>query len=157
MDYRLYRLEDFAALYAVEEVCFQPPFRFSRRYMYNLVVSPWSVTWIAEEETRIAGFAVAEISCGATDPAAYVVTLEVLPEFRRQGAARVLMARIEASAAAAGAGSMWLHVDPANTGAVRLYRSLGFAPRGEEPDFYAVGHHALLFAKSLTPQGLPRE
>ena len=40
MLYRLYQPGDFAALYAVEELCFEPPFRFSRAYMRQLIAKP---------------------------------------------------------------------------------------------------------------------
>ncbi len=50
MLYRLYQPGDFPALYAVEELCFEPPFRFSRTYMRQLIESPNAATWIAEEE-----------------------------------------------------------------------------------------------------------
>jgi hypothetical protein len=36
MLYRRYLPEDFNALYAIEEACFQQPFRFGRRYMRQL-------------------------------------------------------------------------------------------------------------------------
>jgi len=49
MLYRLYQPADFAQLYAVEEICFQPPFRFSRALMRKLIANSSSATWIAEE------------------------------------------------------------------------------------------------------------
>ena len=48
MHYRLYRPADFPQLYAIELACFQPPIRFSRRYMQRLIANPDSATWIAE-------------------------------------------------------------------------------------------------------------
>ena len=39
MIYRLYQPDDFAQLYAVEKTPFQPPIRFSRSYMRQLIVS----------------------------------------------------------------------------------------------------------------------
>jgi hypothetical protein len=48
MHYRLYQPADFAALYAVEELCFEAPFRFSRALMRKLIANPNSATWIAE-------------------------------------------------------------------------------------------------------------
>ncbi len=59
MVYRLYRGEDFLQLYAIELECFKPPFRFARGYMRQLVESRDSATWIAEEQGRMTGFAIA--------------------------------------------------------------------------------------------------
>ena len=58
MNYRLFHPDDFAQMYAVEEICFQPPVRFPRRYMRRLVDNPDSITWVAEEQGRIAGFSI---------------------------------------------------------------------------------------------------
>ena len=60
MDYRLYVPEDFVSLYSIEEVCFQPPHRFSRAYMRQLIRQPNAATWIAEEDGRIHGFGLVE-------------------------------------------------------------------------------------------------
>ena len=37
MTYRLYQRDDFDDIYAIEELCFQPPQRFSRRYLPQLI------------------------------------------------------------------------------------------------------------------------
>ena len=49
MFFRLYKSGDFAQLYAIEELCFQPPFRFSAPICIKLVQSEASATWIAEQ------------------------------------------------------------------------------------------------------------
>jgi hypothetical protein len=56
MLYRLYTPRDFPQLYAIEEVCFQPPFRFGRKYMRQLVNRLCTATWIAELDGLMAGF-----------------------------------------------------------------------------------------------------
>ena len=48
MHYRLYLPADFPQLYAIEQLCFQPPIRFPRPYMRQLIANPDSATWIAE-------------------------------------------------------------------------------------------------------------
>ena len=60
MIYRLYIPEDFDRLYALEEACFDPPGRFSRRYMRLLVQRAHAATWIAEEAGQLAGFAIVD-------------------------------------------------------------------------------------------------
>jgi ribosomal protein S18 acetylase RimI-like enzyme len=149
--YRPYQPADFAALYAVEEICFQPPFRFSRAYMRQLIRSPHSATWIAEESDQLAGFAIIEWSTETDLPVAYIQTIEVAPRFRRHGIAGELLRRIEASAIAAGAGNIWLHVDAENSAAIHLYESHGYAGQGREEHYYARHRPALIYAKSLGP------
>ena len=151
MIYRLYKPDDFAALYAIEEVCFHPPFRVPTVYMRKLVTARDAATWIAEEKGVMAGFAIVawtEHDAGIT---AYIETIEVLPEFRSRGIGAVLLQHVEASARTAEAGSIWLHVDISNAPAIRLYERHGFSPRGSEDHFYAPGRGAHIYAKELAP------
>jgi ribosomal protein S18 acetylase RimI-like enzyme len=147
--YRLYNPQDFAALYAIEELCFQPQFRFSRKYMQQIVSHSNSVTWIAEEDGRMAGFAIAELARGAVETIGYIQTIEVAPDRRKQGIARELLRRIEDSARAAAARAMWLHVHAENAPAIHLYESNGYLREGREEDYYAPGHAALIYGKPL--------
>jgi ribosomal protein S18 acetylase RimI-like enzyme len=153
MLYRAYRPEDpedFAALYAIEEACFQPPLRFSRAYMRHLVRSSDAATWIAEEDPgQMAGFAVVEWSGEARARVAYIQTIEVAPEKRRLGVGAELMRRVEQSAQSAGAAAIWLHVDAENASAIRLYEAHGYKRKGREANFYPRGRAALVYAKPL--------
>jgi ribosomal protein S18 acetylase RimI-like enzyme len=147
--YRLYKPEDFAQLYAIEEVCFQPPFRFGRRYMRQLVGNSNSATWIAEEGERMCGFAIVEWTHDPVGVIAYIQTLEVTPDWRGQGVGGELLRCIEGSARDAGAQAIRLHVDAENGEAVRLYEARGYLCEGREEDYYAPGRGALIFEKSL--------
>ncbi len=150
MLYRLYTPEDFADLYAIEEACFEPPQRFGRRYMRQLVVSPNTATWIAEEEDgRMAGFAVVEWTQQTGGMIAYIQTIEVAAARRGRGVGGELLRRIEASAFVADALAIWLHVDAGNAGAIRIYEAAGYLCRGRKENYYARGRAALIYAKRL--------
>jgi ribosomal-protein-alanine N-acetyltransferase len=157
MLYRPYQPADFAQIYAVEEICFEAPLRFSRAYMRSLVLSPDSAAWVAEASGdaegsgELTGFAIVEWEAEPqTGPrAAYIATVEVLPGFRGRGIAAELLCRIEESARAAGAGSIWLHVDAENSAAIRLYERQGYARQGREEHYYARRRAALVYAKPL--------
>lgn len=151
MLYRLYRPEDFPQLYAIEQACFEPPFRFPRRYMRQLVTSPDSATWIAEEDQQMTGFAVVIWTRELDQTIAYIQTVEVALAQRNRGIATELLHRIEASANAAGANVLWLHVAEENAAAIRLYQAHGYLPQGTEENYYAPGLRALIFAKLLDP------
>jgi ribosomal protein S18 acetylase RimI-like enzyme len=147
--YRLYREEDFAPLYAIEEACFQPPLRFGRGYMRQVVASDSAATWIAEEEGHMAGFAILEWAESASGTAAYIQTLEVAPDRRRKGIAAELLRRLEGSARAVSAHVIWLHVDAENAAAIRLYEAHGYVRQGREEHYYARRRAALVYAKPL--------
>jgi ribosomal protein S18 acetylase RimI-like enzyme len=149
MNYRPYSAEDFDRLYALEEVCFEPPFRFSRRTMRALIQRPHAATWIAEENGQMAGFAIVEWTERKTGVTAYIQTIEVAPEARRRGVGRELMGRIESSANLAGAASIWLHVEAENAGAIRLYEAQGYCCQGRQERFYPLGEAALIYVKRL--------
>jgi len=149
VNYRLYAPNDFAALYAIEEACFEPPFRFGRSFMRELVDRSDGATWIAEENGRMAGFAIAGWSQEEEGMTAYIQTIEVVPEWRGGGVGSGLMRQIEDSARAAGAETIWLHVDTENDVAIRLYEGHGYLHEGRDEDFYARGRAALVFAKEL--------
>ena len=149
MLFRTYKLEDFVALYAIEERCFQAPLSFSRRTMRQLVNSPHAATWIAEDDERMAGFSIVQWAEEAGRVIAYIQTIEVAPEQLRQGIGNELLRRIEASARAAGAQTIWLHVDAANAGAIGLYEANGYRSEGREENYYARDRAALIYAKPL--------
>jgi ribosomal-protein-alanine N-acetyltransferase len=149
VNYRLYNTQDFEELYAIEEVCFEAPQRFGRKYMRQLVESPESATWIAEHDGTMAGFAIADWAEETGENVAYIQTIEVLPDERGHGVGGELLERIETSAKAANAGLIWLHVEEGNAGAIRLYEAHGYLCEGREEEYYGAGRAAVIYAKRL--------
>lgn len=149
MHYRLYTPQDFDLLYAIEEACFQTRFRFSRKYMRQIISRANSVTWIAEEDGEMAGFAIVEWTQGPGGVIGYIQTIEVAPARRNRGVGRELLRRIEDSARAASADAIWLHVHAENDPAIRLYETNGYVREGKEEDYYAAGQAALIYGKRL--------
>lgn len=149
MRYRPYASRDFEALYAIEEICFQPPLRFPRLYMQRLLGSAHSATWIAEDDAGMAGFAIVEWGLEREAVLAYIQTIEVIPQQRGAGVGSELLRRVEDSAGGAGAVAIWLHVDAQNGPGLRLYAARGYLQAGHEEDYYAPGQHALILLKHL--------
>lgn len=150
MEYRLYQLDDFPQLYALEELCFQPPDRFSRRYLRSLVSRANAATWIAEEDGCLTGFAIVVWAQRKSEITAYIQTIEVAPETRRGGVGRELLRRLEASVQTAGAALIWLHVEATNAAALHLYEAQGYRCQGRRENYYPEGRAALIFAKPLS-------
>lgn len=149
MQFRQYEPGDFAALYAIEEACFAPPLRFSRRYLGYLVDASDAATWVAQCDDRLAGFAVMEWAGQDEGFLAYLQTLEVAPAFQRRGVGRELLRLSEESARQAGALQIWLHVDEQNEAAVGLYESNGYLREGRKENYYPQGRAALILCKRL--------
>lgn len=150
MIYRLYQAQDFEQLYAIELQCFQPPLRFGRRYMRQLVESPATVTWLAEEAGCLAGFAILERSKVDGEIVGYVQTLEVSHDHRRRGVGLHLLLNLERSARESGAAAVWLHVDEKNAPALELYRSQGYERQARHEHYYGQGQAAEVYRKKLT-------
>ena len=123
--------------------------RFGCGYIRQLVTSENAATWVAEQDGRMAGFAIVEWAEDAGGITAYIQTIEVAAEKRSRGVGSELLRHAEASARAAGAGVVWLHVDAENTDAIRLYEAHGYAREGREENYYPRRRPALIYAKTL--------
>jgi ribosomal-protein-alanine N-acetyltransferase len=150
VNFRLFQPGDFAQLYAIEEACFEPPLRFPRAYMRQLVISQRAATWVAEENGVMAGFAIVKLLEETAGQVAYIETIEVSASQRKQGVGGELLRRVEDTARAFGSTGIWLHVDVENAPAIRLYEAHGYIQQGREDHYYAHRHAALVYAKRLS-------
>jgi ribosomal protein S18 acetylase RimI-like enzyme len=149
MPCRPYIAADFQALYALEQLCFAPEFRFSRRYMRSLTVAHNAAVWVAEQGTKLTGFGIVSWARHSGLIVAYIETLEVAPTERGRGLGQTLLERLENSARLAGTAVAGLHVDAENLAAIRLYERAGFLCQGQKKNFYPQGRAALIYRKDL--------
>ena len=102
---------------------------------------------VAEAENKIIGY------CGVFVPApgveADILTVAVLPEYRRQGIAREFMRQIEEWAKERGASAMMLEVEQTNQSAIELYKSLGYMKISVRMDYYGPGKDAFVMRKDF--------
>ena len=124
--------------------------------------SPWSTSQFKEEfagipRTRYMSVAEADNKiigyCGVFLPApgieADILTVAVLPEFRRQGIAKEFMRQIEAWSLENGASAMMLEVEQSNESAIELYKSLGYMKISVRMDYYGPGKDAFVMRKDF--------
>ena len=125
--------------------------------------SPWSTSQFKEEFAGIPNtryMSVAESGnkivgyCGVFLPApgveADILTVAVLPDFRRQGIAREFMRQIETWSQERGASAMMLEVEQSNIAAIELYQSLGYMKISVRMDYYGPGQDAFVMRKEFT-------
>jgi ribosomal-protein-alanine N-acetyltransferase len=89
---------------------------------------------------------------------AHILNLCVSETYRRNGMGKRLLATLMERAAAAGMTDAFLEVRPSNTGAIRLYLSLGFEQVGTRRGYYqAVGgrEDAAVLKRVLRAPGVP--
>jgi ribosomal-protein-alanine N-acetyltransferase len=133
---RRYRPEDLPLMHAVEELCFAPPLTFSCEQLRELATGESSFTSIAEDEGKLAGFAIAQLMKEPALCYGYLQTIDVAPEHRGRGIASKLLRHVEENIAAAGGRVMLLHVAVQNREAIGLYEKRGYSHVGLEEGFY---------------------
>jgi ribosomal-protein-alanine N-acetyltransferase len=148
--FRSYLANDLDGMHALDVVCFEKPFRFSRAAMRRFAEATNARVTIAEDEAELVGFVILQIEGVDGGRVGYIVTLDVSPESRRRGVARRLMQEAERQAQHEGCSALVLHVFTGNESAIRFYASLGFVRSHREEEFYGPKMDAWVFHKLLT-------
>jgi ribosomal-protein-alanine N-acetyltransferase len=123
-------LADVAALAALEQACFSDP--WSAVGIRETIQYETARSFVAQESGRIVGYVMARISGQEGE----ILDLAVLPEKRRQGIGRSLLAAVRQALQCGGVREMYLEVRESNLPAIELYRAQGFRPVGLRPRYY---------------------
>lgn len=121
--------------------------------MAGLLVQPGVFGLVATKDAAPCGF----ILCRVAADEAEVLALGVLPDARRRGVGRALMAAATAAMACKGSARVLLEVSVRNTAALSLYRAIGFEEVGRRKAYYADHDgggavDALVMAMDLPPR-----
>ena len=144
---REYRPSDFGALCAIDRQCFSESIAYSPEEMALGLAQRGAFALVAEKDGRIGGFA---LFCRERRQLGHVVTIDILPEYRRSGWGRELMERGEQRLRDQNVSRLVLEVDVRNEAAIRFYERLGFASLRRLSAYYADGADALLMEKDLS-------
>jgi ribosomal-protein-alanine N-acetyltransferase len=98
---------------------------------------------------QMVGFIAADLH--RSENLAWIATVGVLPEYRRQGIGSALLVAVEEQI---GVSSIRLSVRVSNRPALNLYDRLGYHRYGTWPHNYADGEDALVLEKNLKGTGL---
>ena len=104
---------------------------------------------VAESDNTIVGYA--GVFLPGSDIEADILTVGVVPEFRRRGIARRLIEDLEKWCVEHKAKAMMLEVETTNVSAFNLYQSLGYMKISVRMDYYGPGNDAYVMRKELTP------
>ena len=144
---------DLEAMHRLDQLCFAEPFRFDLPTMRRFASEPDAIVLLAHasppDGPDLLGFVLVSFLHRRSLPLAYITTLDVHPDRRRQGCAAALMREAEIRAAAANATALRLHVSTANLGAIRFYERLGFTRHSRIPNFYADSLDSYVYSKAL--------
>jgi [ribosomal protein S18]-alanine N-acetyltransferase len=134
------RPQDFEALHALDQSCFEPDISYSRAELRGFLRLPTLEGAVAEKDGAIAGFV---ISYRAPGNVGHVVTLDVAAEHRRSGVGRALMEEVMRRLARCHVKKYRLEVDARNTAAAAFYESFGFRESRRLPDYYGDGREGI--------------
>ncbi len=91
------------------------------------------------------GFAIWRAAAGEAE----LLSIGVVPDARGSGAGAALLGAVFDAAKRAGAGAIYLEVDPANMSAVRLYKRAGFTDTARRKAYYRSGADAVIMSKNI--------
>lgn len=146
-------------LHALDVLCFDERFRFSKSAMRRFAEATNALTLLAVEADGITasetvlGFCIVHLEAAGAGVAGYVVTLDVDPGVRGKGVATRLMTALEGAAGKSGASAMRLHVFGDNVAAISLYERLGYGRTGTTANFYGAGLDAVEYERALHDGG----
>jgi len=141
---RLATSDDLERMVEIENECFTELRRFDRKYLETCLTSKLFI--VAEIEGAVVGFAV----CRADPSEAYLLTLDVHPDFRLLGVAKTLMAATEGTLTTTHVGRVSLHVEVNNSEAITFYKKAGYNIVNHVVRFYRDGADAFEMSKPLS-------
>lgn len=143
---RPYRSGDFETLYKIDQLCFSRGIAYGRAELRFYLGYPGAECYVAEIGGETAGYILAE----AADAEAHIVTLDVLPQFRRAAVGSELLARAEESLADRGVSWVWLETATTNEPAIAFWQKHGYRQCGEIlRGYYGRGGDAYQMRKQL--------
>jgi ribosomal-protein-alanine N-acetyltransferase len=152
---RGFKPEDFDTLYEIDQACYEPEVAYSKRELRAYLRFNGSDCLVAEAqadsaspgaaEQQIAGFCIS----ARRDESGYIVTIDVLPEFRRHQVGTELLNEIERRLAANGVREVALETATDNDSAVAFWTKHGYRNRGIKKDYYPGGRDAFAMSKTL--------
>jgi ribosomal protein S18 acetylase RimI-like enzyme len=159
---RSFKPDDFDALHEIDQACYEPEVAYSQRELRAYLRFSGSDCLIAEAEAavestgaesadarapkkKIAGFCIS----ARRDEGGYIVTIDVLPEFRRHAVGSLLLAKIERRLASNGVREVALETATDNDSAVAFWTKHGYRNRGIKKDYYPGGRDAFAMTKTL--------
>lgn len=150
MKLRLASSSDLEKIERIERCSFERE-RYQREVLRLLLTGEDFMTIVAEEDNEMTGYAT--VFCRRGCYSARIVSIAVLPEFRRCGVADELLRRIEEGARSVAAERLVLEVAQSNAPAIKLYARNGFEVVCELPDYYGPEKGAFYMEKRLEPMG----
>ena len=141
-------------MWRIDQTCFDPQLAYSRVELAVYIRRPGSFTLVADaagvtgtesREKGILGFVVAE----ARRKIGHIITIDVVPEARREGIGSALLDVAEDRLRQDGAEVVALETPVNNVAAIRFYKQKGYFVEKTVPGYYSNQLDALVMSKEL--------
>jgi ribosomal-protein-alanine N-acetyltransferase len=142
---RTYEPGDFETLYEIDQACYEPEIAYSRRELRQYMRFPGLECMVAEVEGKLVGFCLA----ASEDAQGYVITMDVLDEYRRHGIASALLEEVEQRLAARDVTEVWLETATDNDTAIAFWQRHGYRKQGVRKNYYPGKRDAFTMRKSI--------
>jgi [ribosomal protein S18]-alanine N-acetyltransferase len=147
---RNFKPDDFDTLHEIDQACYEPEVAYSKRELRAYLRFSGSDCLLAEADAplpknQIVGFCIS----ARREASGYIVTIDVLPQFRRLQVGSMLLAEIERRLGANGVREVTLETATDNDSAVAFWTEHGYRNRGIKKDYYPGGRDAFVMAKTL--------
>lgn len=144
---RRVKKEDFEQVYEIEQSCFKDPYP-KNHLEYEFFENPVNVILVAENNSKIVGF----IDFMITFNSATIVQIAVIPEYRKQKIATMLLKEMENSFPKDiedVVENVTLEVRKTNESAINLYKKDGYEIIVEKKHYYPDGEDAIYMVKRI--------
>lgn len=137
--------EDFDALHEIDQLCYEEEVAYSKRELRAYLRFRGSECVVAEVDGAIAGFCIS----ARQEERGYIVTIDVLPQYRRLHIGTALLHEIEHRLAENGVHEIALETATDNESAVSFWKKHGYRSRGVRESYYPNGRDAFAMVKHL--------
>ncbi len=155
---RDFRQGEFQRLWQLDQECFPRGIAYTQRELKHYMEAPGTFTIVAEANATkapaIAGFLVGQRHKRGLG---HVVTIDVNPNFRREGVGSLLMQAAEQRLQDEGCHSIFLETAVDNAAAISFYQRLGYTILRTLPRYYMGDLDAFLMGKSLVSSSKERK
>jgi ribosomal-protein-alanine N-acetyltransferase len=159
IEFRTVTERDILDVMDINRICL--PENYTYGFFEELAKNYPKAFWVAVHNGRVVGYVMCRVERVFSKfdflkvrRAGHIVSVAVLPQYRRMGLAEELMRRsLKALRFEYGCDEAYLEVRISNTPAIELYHKLGFKERDVLRRYYADGEDALLMAIRLQDSG----
>jgi ribosomal protein S18 acetylase RimI-like enzyme len=141
---RDYEPADFDALYEIDQACYPADIAYSRRDLRAYLRFSGAGCVVAAASNAVAGFCIS----ANQDGRGYIVTIDVLGQFRRSGMGSALLREVECRLAANGVREVRLETATDNDSAIAFWQKHGYRSLGIRKDYYP-GRDAFAMSKTI--------